>query len=163
MLKRQDLIYHFIYSTIYPEKDLIIIDIPLQVNHPIVFCVAAKKKMKQITEKYLDLGKLAGSFEVKGLSNGFHVIGEASEILDSVFDASTCKKINDIGSMVHSLHYTDQKVFSESEGHLRATLYASNKHEDKYLPALEFLLQLADKIYDMKIPAAYKTKAYKAR
>jgi hypothetical protein len=68
-----------------------------------------------------------------------------------------------MSSIIHSVHYTDQKFFSESEGHLRATLYASYKHEDKYLPALEFLLQLADKIHELKVPGAYKTKAFKAR
>jgi hypothetical protein len=75
MMKRQDLIYHFLYETIYPEKDLIIIDISVQINHPIVFCVVNKKKLKQMTEKHLDLAKLAGTFEIKGLNPSFHVLG----------------------------------------------------------------------------------------
>jgi hypothetical protein len=49
MLKRQDMLYHLIYETIYPEKDTITIDIPTQNNAPIVFCIANKKKLKHIT------------------------------------------------------------------------------------------------------------------
>jgi hypothetical protein len=42
-------------------------------------------------------------------------------------------------------------------------LFASRRHEDKYLQAVELLLLLADRIHEMKIPAAYKAKAFKAR
>jgi hypothetical protein len=75
MLKRQDLLYHLIYETIYPEKDLIIIDIATTINHPIVFCIANKKKVKHITDTNIDIAKLAGSFDLKGLSSSYHALG----------------------------------------------------------------------------------------
>lgn len=62
MLKRQDLFYHLIYETIYPEKDTITVDIATETNQPIVFCVANKKKLKHVAESNIDLTKLAGSF-----------------------------------------------------------------------------------------------------
>lgn len=54
---------------------MIVIDIPVQVNHPIVLCVAQKKKIKSLTEKNIDLAKLAGSFEIKNLNNNYGVLG----------------------------------------------------------------------------------------
>lgn len=62
MLKRQDLLYHFIYETIYPEKDTIIIDIATTTTQPIVFCIASKKKLRHITDTNIDIAKLAGTF-----------------------------------------------------------------------------------------------------
>lgn len=49
MRKRQDLLYYLIYEIIYPEKDLITFDIPVQCDTPFVFAVASKKKFKKIT------------------------------------------------------------------------------------------------------------------
>lgn len=125
MVKREDLIYRCIYETIWPEKDTITIDVPVQANHPIVFCVANAKKIKHITEKYLDVAKLAGSFDVKGLGSTLHVLTEGQEIVDLIFDAAIVKKLNEVAPLIYSIHYTDQKMFSESTGHIRATLLAS--------------------------------------
>lgn len=74
MLKRQDLLYHLVYETIYPEKDLITIDIAISSGQPFVFCVVNKKKLKHVTETNIDLAKLAGSFDVKGLNPSFHAL-----------------------------------------------------------------------------------------
>jgi hypothetical protein len=74
MLKRQDLLYHLVYETIYPEKDMIVIDIATTTNQPVVFCIASKKKLKHITETNIDLAKLAGSFDVKGLNSYYHAL-----------------------------------------------------------------------------------------
>jgi len=138
MIKREDLLYRLIYEIISPEKDTIVIDVPVQTNNPVVFCVASSKKskLKAITEKYLDIAKLAGSFDVKGLSQNLHVLAEGQEATDLIFDANITKKLNDIAPLIHSIHYTDQKMFSQGTGHLRATLLASDKNKEKYLQAL---------------------------
>lgn len=74
MLKRQDLLYHLVYETIYPEKDTITIDIAVPNAQPIVFAVVNKKKLKHVTETNIDIAKLAGSFDVKGLNPIFHTL-----------------------------------------------------------------------------------------
>ena len=91
------------------------IDISTHGNFPIVFCIANKKKLKHITQSNIDLAKLVGNFEVKGINPSFSTLGESSEILDSIFDSNTCKKINDLSSLIYSIHYTDQKLFSATE------------------------------------------------
>ncbi len=49
MRKRQDLLYSIIYEIIYPEKDLITINIPVHCDTPLVFALANKKKLKNLT------------------------------------------------------------------------------------------------------------------
>lgn len=129
MRKRQDFLYYFLYETIYPEKDLITIDIPVKIDHPIVLAIVNKKKVSKTVEANLDINKLAGSFEVKSLTQAFEVLGEASEIVDSIVDNYVCRKIADLQSLIQSIHYTDQKMFSQSSGHLRAIFYASRRNE----------------------------------
>lgn len=46
MRKRQDLISLFVYEMIWPEKDMITIDIPVKTALPLVFLLSLKKKMK---------------------------------------------------------------------------------------------------------------------
>ena len=129
MRKRQDLLYYILYETIYPEKDMIVIDIPVKVDHPIVLGIINRKKLAKVVEANIDLHKLAGSFEVKNLHQGFEVLGEATETVDYIVDNNVCRKLADLQSLIHSIHYTDQKLFSGETGHLRATFYASKKNE----------------------------------
>lgn len=47
MKKRQDLLYSLVYEAIYPEKDLITIDIPVKVDHPVVLALINRKKVSK--------------------------------------------------------------------------------------------------------------------
>lgn len=152
-----------LYETIYPEKDLITIDIPVKIDHPLVLAIVNRKKVTKTVEANIDLAKLAGSFENKSLPKSFEVLGESPEIIDKIIDNNLCRRIGDMASLIQSIHYTDQKMFSNQTGHLRAIFYASRKNEDNYLPALELLFYIVDKIYNMKYPANEKAKAMKAR
>ncbi len=75
MRKRQDLISLFVYELIWPEKDVITIDIPVKTDIPLVFLLSLKKKMKTYIEKHLDVKMLTGAFEVKGLHQTYEVLG----------------------------------------------------------------------------------------
>jgi hypothetical protein len=44
-------------------------------------------------------------------------------------DSSTTKKISDTNGLFVSIHYTDQKMFSESTGHLRVVLNGAYKNK----------------------------------
>ena len=65
--------------------------------------------------------------------------------------------------MIMSIHYTDQKMFSEQSGHLRAIFYASKKNEEKYRTAIELLFYIVERIIHVKISNANKQKALKSR
>lgn len=128
MKKRQDLLYSLVYEAIYPEKDIITIDIPVKIDHPIVLALVNRKKVAKTVEANIDIAKLAGSFEVKNLHQDFEVLGESSETVDFIVDNNVCRKIAELGPLIQSIHYTDQKFFSEQTGHLRAIFLASKKN-----------------------------------
>lgn len=71
MRKRQDLLYSLVYEAMYPEKDLIVIDIPIKAEHPVVLALINRKKVSKTVQANIDLAKLAGSFEVSSLPPNF--------------------------------------------------------------------------------------------
>lgn len=93
MRKRQDLLYFIIYEIIYPEKDLITINIPVHCDTPLIFGLATKKKIKSLTESYLDLSQLTRVFEVKNVHQNFQILGESPETIDYLIDNHVAKKI----------------------------------------------------------------------
>jgi hypothetical protein len=94
MRKRQDLISLFVYELIWPEKDMITIDIPVKTDIPVVFLLSLKKKMKSYLEKHLDVKMLTGSFEIKSLNKDYEVLGESGDTIDQLFDGYVVKKIS---------------------------------------------------------------------
>ena len=74
------------------------------------------------------MAKLVGSFEVNSLPQNIEAFGESTETVDYVIDNHVCRKIAELGTLVQSIHYTDQKLFSEQTGHLRAIFIASKKN-----------------------------------
>jgi hypothetical protein len=78
MRKRQDLVYQLVYEMIWPEKDLITIDIPVKSEVPIVFLLSMKKRLRAYIDKNLDVQMLTGAFEVKGLHQNYEVLGESA-------------------------------------------------------------------------------------
>jgi hypothetical protein len=163
MRKREDVLFYFIYEMIYPEKDTIIIDIPIKCEVPVVFLVANKKKVKSYSEANLDINKLTGRFEVNNLNNSYQILGESADIVDSIIDNYMVKKLNEFNGLFLSIHYTDQKMFSESKGHLRVIINASHKNTEHFLPAVELIFHLVDKMVALKLSANNKVKAQKAR
>lgn len=61
------------------------------------------------------------------------------------------------------MHYTDQKMFSGSTGHLRVILNGSYKDRTKYLTAVELIFYIVDKMASLKLSQNTKTKAFQAR
>ncbi len=136
MRKRQDLISLFIYELIWPEKDMITIDIPVKTEIPVVFLLSLKKKLKTYLEKHLDVKMLTGSFEIKNLNNNYEVLGESSDTIDQIFDSYVMKRISENPGLFMFMHFTDQKMFSNNSGHLRVVLNGAYKDRTKYLTAM---------------------------
>lgn len=112
MKKRQDLLYSLVYEAIYPEKDLITIDIPVKIDHPVVLALINRKKVSKTFDANIDLAKLAGSFEVNSLPPSMEAFGESADTVDYVVDNHVCRKVAELGTLIQSIHYTDQKLFS---------------------------------------------------
>lgn len=160
--KRHDLLYTLL-DIFFPEKDTVTIDIPVKSETPLVFAVLQRKQVKEYVEKQLDIRTVTRQFKVTNMHANYEVLGEAADTVDSILDKHVVKKISDFNGLILSIHYTDLKMFSESTGHLRVVLNLAHKQEENFLPALELILYLVDKITNFKISANSKAKALKSR
>ena len=146
-----------------PEKDIITIDLPMQTVTPLVFAVVPRRKVKQMTEANLDVKKLTGHFKIGNLTEAYEVLGESAESVDSIIDNHVVKRLNDLVGLFVSIHYTDLKMHSKNPGHLRVVLNATHKSPDHFLPGMELVLYLADKVAGYKLPNNLKTNALRVR
>jgi hypothetical protein len=62
-----------------------------------------------------------------------------------------------------SMHYSDLKTYSNSNGHFRVVLNATHKNPEQFLPAMELIFYIVDKIAGLKFSANIKAKAMKSR
>lgn len=160
--KRQDLLYT-LYDIVFPQRDTVTIDLPIKTDVPVVLLVAQKKRVKEISQQYLDINKITGKFNVANLNSGYEVLGESAETVDSIVDNYTVKRLNQMNRLFFSIHYTDLKTLSQRPGHLRVVLNATYKNPAHFLPAIELVFYLADKLANLKLTANSKAKAIKAR
>lgn len=58
-----------------PDKDTVTIDLPLNTDVPLVFAITEKKRVKEITEKYIDIRMMTRQFSIKQLSQNYEVLG----------------------------------------------------------------------------------------
>lgn len=107
--------------------------------------------------------KLAGKFRISNLNDYYEVLGESSDTLDAIIDNYAAKRLNDMQGLFISIHYTDLKTFSNTAGHLRVILNATHKNPDQFLPGMELVFYLVDKIASLKLSANSKARALKAR
>ena len=108
------------------------IDLPVKADVPCVFLLAQKRKVKEITAANLDIAKLTTYFGVANLHQSYEILGESAESVDYLIDNYAVKKLNEMNGLFISIHYTDQKLFSESNGHLRVTLNAVHKNPAQF-------------------------------
>lgn len=130
--KREDLLTYYLLQFVFPEKDLVNIIIPTGCQTPLVFCLSRKREMKSFKQKCPDLNFLTKDYEVSGLSENYRILGENPESINFIFDgyvhmdiSQVVKHLNQLINIVHSIHYTDQKIFSSSTGCIRIVLAAN--------------------------------------
>lgn len=116
-----------------------------------------------MAENYLDIKKMTGKFKISNLNEYYEVLGESSDTLDSIIDNYVTKRLNDMQGLFISIHYTDLKTFTNTAGHLRVILNSTHKNPDQFLPGMELIFYLADKIANLKLTANSKARALKAR
>lgn len=116
-----------------------------------------------MAENSLDIKKIAGKFKVSNLNEYYEVLGESSDTVDAVIDNYVVRRLNDMQGLVISIHYTDLRIYSNSNGHLRVVLNSAHKNPEQFLPAMEMVFYLADKIANLRLSANSKARAQKAR
>ena len=54
-----------------PDKDTVTIDLPMDTDVPLVFAVCEKKRVKDLTEKYIDIRMMTRQFVIKNLPQNY--------------------------------------------------------------------------------------------
>jgi hypothetical protein len=73
------------------------------------------------------------------------------------------KNINQLSSILYSIHYTDQKLFTHSPGHLKLVLNANGSSPEKNEQAIRLALYIVDRVTALKLPQNIKAKSEKTR
>jgi hypothetical protein len=58
-----------------PDKDTVTIDLPIKTDVPLVFAIAEKKRVKELTEKNLDIRTMTRQFKVTNMPQNYEVLG----------------------------------------------------------------------------------------
>jgi len=69
------------------------------------------------------------------------------------------KNINQLNGILYSIHYTDQKLFTHSPGHLKIVLNANGNEPEKNEQAIKLALYIVDKVVALKLPQSVKAKS----
>lgn len=112
--KRHDIISLWFLNLIWPERDIMTVEIPMEDNfNKICFSVSKKKETKQLRENYTDLKYLCGKVQIDGFDEkSLFCLGDVDETVKAILNKSIQDKLNASQRWIHSIHVTDQPVFS---------------------------------------------------
>lgn len=104
----------WVFGLIWPEKDRISFDIPLQCEgHPpnICFALLRKRVLKGALEQYEDLKLLCKRFKVEGVPEKIGVFSDHKELLAQLLDKEAKEFLRKYEKYVESIHITDRQTF----------------------------------------------------
>lgn len=103
-----------------------------------------KRDVKAVKAKAIDMS-VTKLFDVNNFPDTYRIFGENVESVDHIIDNQAIAMIKQLPGVFNSLHYTDQKVYSNSTGHLRVLLNLSKEGEKNEL-AIKLILYIVDRI-----------------
>ena len=88
--KRQDIFSYWLTNLVWQERDLLTVDIGLDVDYlPVCFLISKKHLIKSLRENHLDVKHLTEKQSILNLHETYTVLGEHSETMNSIFDQKT--------------------------------------------------------------------------
>jgi Protein of unknown function (DUF1682) len=99
---------------IWPEKDRVSFDIPLQCegNPPsICFALLKKRVIKSSLDQFEDLKLLTKRFKVEGVSEKLGIFSDHKEILPALLDKDAKEFFKKYEEYIESIHITDRQTF----------------------------------------------------
>jgi len=164
--KRQDLLSMYVLSFIWPEKDRVTIEIPIDLKTPIpiVFAAIKKREVKKMQEANPDIKGLCRKLRYDSLANDYVVLGEFEETTDYVLSESIVSMLNKNANLIQLLSFSDQRYAQKLV--LRCEmLLSSNLKQDgkKYSTILRGLFYMVDQIVNYKMSQGARQKAEQER
>lgn len=165
--KRQDIIGGSIAGLIWPDRDRVIFDIPIDVDIPLEIMICRKKDVKKTQEEMPNINQLIGPIPTKSFSNTqLTVLADSPESIEIVFPKRFSNAFEKYEKHLEFLHVTDQRVYTNYPLVLKCEILMG-EHPNEFADSvklLEVLIDLVDHIAKpIKLPSRVLEKAKKLR
>jgi hypothetical protein len=167
MKKRQDVIGGSLFGIIWPEKDRLILDIPIDADLPLELLLCPKDQVKKNQQEMPNINQLISQIKFSRLSStNIVVLSESGEVADLVLSTKFTSILEKYEKYLEFLHFTDQKVYTNNPLVLKAEIYIGDSPAEfkNSVELVEALLELVDHIAtNVKLPTRILDKAKKNR
>lgn len=165
--KRQDVIGGSLFGLIWPEKDKIIFDIPIDVDLPLEIMICRKQNVKTTRQEMPNINQLIAPLPLKGLQNTqLTVLADSQESAEIVFTKKFMNGFEKYEKYLEFLHVTDQRVYTNYPLVLKGEILlgdSPSEYKDS-VALLGLILELIDHIAKpVKLPSRVLEKAKKLR
>jgi hypothetical protein len=165
--RRQDLLTMLFFSIIWPEKDRISIEIPVELAAPlpVVFAVVRAKEAKTVYGNNSDLKALCKKIAFPDLEGQYIAFGENTEAAEYLLTAPVVSLLKKNDSIIQMIQVTDQSS-SRFKSVLRADFLIPHnftKDAKEFQPLIKMLFYMVDSLTTFRLSAAARAKAEKER
>jgi len=163
--KRQDLITMAIFNLIWPERDRISIEIPLDISYsiPVQFGVVRRKDAKTVHANNPDFKGLCRKITIDELSQ-YTILAESEENISNILTPPIMSILKKHDQLIQMLSVSDQRKPYKLVLRLDMIVpksYLNNPKE--FHTVIKMLLHLADQLPNYKMSQAERLKAEKER
>jgi len=164
--RRQDLLTMMIFNFIWPEKDRISIEIPLDIKYsiPVVFAIVRAKESKTVYSNNSDLKAFCKKVMRDELEGKYVAFGENVEAAEYILTPPIVALLKKYEKIIQMILLTDQSRSAKMT--LKADLLLPHNfsvESKEFKPILKMLLYLVDSITNIKLSAPARAKAEKER
>lgn len=165
--KRQDVIGGSLFELIWPDKDKVIFDIPIDVDIPLEILVCRQGDVKKTQSEMPNINQLIAPVPSKSFANtNLAVLADSTESVDIVFPRRFSDAFKKYEKYLEFLHVTDQRVYTNYPLVLKAEILMGDNPKEfaNSVALLEILIDLVDHIAKpLKLPSRVLEKAKKLR
>lgn len=165
--RRQDVILGGLFTLIWPEKDRLIFDIPIDVDLPLEILLCKSKNVKKTQQEMPNINQFVAPVKNDKLAKvGLSVLAESKETSEIVFTNKYISAFEKYEKYLEFLHITDQRVYTNYPLVLKCEILLGD-HPNEYknsVKLVETLIELVDHVAKtVKLPARALEKAKKLR
>ncbi len=165
--KRQDVIGGSLFGYIWPDKDKVIFDIPIDVDIPLEIMICRKANVKTTQQEMPNINQLIAPIPTKSLANTqLTALADSPDSVDIVFPRKFTNAFEKYEKFLEFLHVTDQRVYTNYPLVLKCEILMGDSPAEysESVKLLEIIIDLVDHIAKpLKLPSRVLEKAKKLR
>jgi len=164
--RRHDLFSMAIVNLIWPQKDRLRLEIPIDTvnNLPFLFAVAKRKEAKFVHDNYPDINYFCNKMTHDELDREYVVLGEDEEVSEYILTSSVIVALKKYDNIIEMISFTDLRKPHKQV--LRVDMQIPNnllKNPKEFQNIIKTTLSLVDHIAIYKMSNVLRNKAEKAR